>query len=101
MRALFPRREPVPVLSPLGIPSRTFVGFGCLAANQPGCRAAPSEAFLAVRNELLALEYADRRPLARLFGAMRVSEDLLTPGTIAMLRWSIARSRQVKAMATE
>jgi len=45
-----------------------------------------SAAFLAVRTALLALDDVDRRPIARLFGAMQVPEADLTPGTIALLR---------------
>ncbi len=43
-------------------------------------------AFLAVRTALLAVADADRRPLARLFGAMQVPEADLTPDAIALVR---------------
>lgn len=45
-----------------------------------------SPAFLAARLALLALEDADRRPIARLFGAMHVPEADLTPSAIDLLR---------------
>lgn len=41
---------------------------------------------MAVRSALLDVADADRRPLARLFGAMQVPEDDLTPAAIELLR---------------
>ncbi|MBD5603574.1 MAG: hypothetical protein IAI48_00535 [Candidatus Eremiobacteraeota bacterium] len=45
-----------------------------------------SAAFLAVRDALLALDDADRRPLARLFGAMQDEQPDPSAATIAILR---------------
>lgn len=45
-----------------------------------------SAAFLIVRKAVLALEDADRKPLARLFGAMQVPEADPTPGAISLMR---------------
>ncbi len=42
--------------------------------------------FLVVRSALLDAADADRRPLARLFGAMQAPEDDLTPAAIELLR---------------
>jgi len=47
---------------------------------------AHSPEFLAVRSALLDAEDADRKPLARLFGAMQVPEADLTPAAIELLR---------------
>ncbi len=49
-----------------------------------------STPFIAVRAALLELADADRRPLARLFGAMQVPETDLTVEAIVVLR-AIAR----------
>ena len=49
-------------------------------------RSKHSPEFLAVRDALLELEDADRRPFARLFGAMQDPQLPLTPEAIKLLR---------------
>jgi hypothetical protein len=53
-------------------------------------RSQHTPAFLAVRDALLTLEDADRRPFARLFGAMQDPQPPLPPAALTLLR-AIAR----------